>query len=159
MTILPIEQIHAIAVHFPIVLLIALALLDISALIGGWSLDGRGCIANLSVSLAIFAGLSGAITWVFGDWSQDIALASNVSAQVAQLVEFHCDLGDAMAVLLVAWALVRGFVWWRRIALTGAWRGLIVLAEIGLVILIIVTAYYCGQLVYEHGVNVHIGGA
>ena len=54
---LPIEQFHPLAVHFPIVLALSLAAFDIIALARGLEISGRGAVANVSAGLAALADL------------------------------------------------------------------------------------------------------
>jgi len=50
--------------------------------------------------------------------------------------------------------LLRAFVWYRNLAISKTMTSVIVVVELALAILIVVTAFYGGQLVYEYGVNV-----
>jgi len=150
---LPIEQLHPIVVHFPIVFFLTLAALDIFALIRNAALDGRGAIANLSAGLAVLAGLAAAVAYSLGDEALEVAVASGVPE--ARL-DTHELLGTTTAIVLGVWGLVRAYIWWRQMPLSRARVGGIVFVELALSLLIIITAYYGGQLVYDLGVNVTI---
>jgi uncharacterized membrane protein len=152
MIVLPIEQLHPIAVHFPIVFLLSLAALDLFAVARKIPIDGRGGVANLSAGLAVLAGLGATAAYAFGDAALDIALAKGVAE--AQL-ETHAMLGTITAALLALWGLARAFAWWRDLPIGGARAWCVVVVEIAFSLLIIAAAYFGGQLVYELGVNVN----
>ncbi|HHI70744.1 MAG TPA: hypothetical protein ENJ91_07060 [Rhodobacteraceae bacterium] len=150
----PIEQFHPMILHFPIVLIMILAVHDLFGLWRGLPLGGRGTYATVATAIAIAAGGTALIAASLGDVAVDVALQNGVSEA---LVETHEDLGSAAAALFGLWAALRAFVWWRPIEISGGKATLLALIDIGLVLLIIVVAYFGGQLVYEHGVNVSTG--
>lgn len=148
---IPIDQFHPMIVHFPIVFLLSLAALDTIALTRHAHIDGRGCVANLSAGLAVLAGAAAAVAYFFGD----IALDAAVSKGIAEArLETHETLGTTTAILLIIWGLVRAFLWWRKRPLSNGRAWVVALVEVALALLIITTAYYGGQLVYDLGVNV-----
>ena len=148
---IPIEQFHPIVVHFPIVFFLSLAALDTVALFRNTPIDGRGGVANLSAGLAVLAGLAATAAYSFGDAAVDVALVKGIAE--ARL-ETHELLGTITAIVLALWGLARAYIWWRRLPVgNGKARGL-VLVEVATSILIVATAYYGGQLVYDYGVNV-----
>jgi uncharacterized membrane protein len=148
---LPIEQLHPVAVHFPIVLMLSLAVLDIVAVARGVRLDGRGAYANLSTGIAAALGLFALLAFSLGDAALDIAVSRNVDPAI---LETHQDLGTFAAFALAIWGALRAFAWWRGIDISGNRRYLVLAVEIALVVLILTVAYFGGQLVYEFGVNV-----
>ena len=148
---LPIAHLHPIAVHFPIVFFLSLAAFDTISLIRGDAISGRTCAANVSAGLAVLAGLTAIVTFILGDLAYDEAISSGVAA--TQL-ETHEALGTWTAALIVAWALLRGYLWWRGSPMEGSGKKVAVAIEIAGAILIATTAYFGGQLVYELGVNV-----
>jgi uncharacterized membrane protein len=148
---IPIEQFHPIAVHFPIVFLLSLAALDSLAMLGNRSIGGRGGIADLSAGLAVLSGLAATAAYAFGDAAFDLAVASGVAE--ARL-ETHQLLGTTTATALGLWALLRAAAWWWRIPISRNRMWGLVLVELAFSLLVITTAYYGGQLVYEFGVNV-----
>ena len=89
---IPIEQFHPIVVHFPIVFFLSLVALDAVALLRKTPIDGRGGVANLSVGLAVLAGLAAVAAFTFGDAALDVALASGVAES---RLETHQFLGTA----------------------------------------------------------------
>jgi len=146
-----IEQFHPIAVHFPIVFFLSLAALDSFAIVRNIPIDARGAIANLSAGLAVLSGLGAGAAYFFGDAALDVAEASGVPEI---RTETHELLGTTTAVALGLWAVVRAYIWWQQIALSKQQTAAIVFVELALSTLIIITAYYGGQLVYDFGVNV-----
>ena len=153
---IPIEQLHPIVVHFPIVFFLSLAALDTFALFRNSSIDGRGGIANLSAGLAVLAGLAAVAAYSFGDAALEVAQANGISE--ARL-ETHELLGTTTAIALAFWGLARAFFWWRRLPMDKGKVWGVVLVELAFSSLIITTAYYGGQLVYEFGVNVAISAS
>ena len=152
---IPLQQIHPMMVHFPIVFGLTLAAFDLLALFLGRSIGGRGAMANVSVSIATLAGLSAIVAAIFGDMALDIAIANN--GPVAAL-EFHANLGIATATVLAIWAAIRLFIRWRTMALSRQRSIAIVAVEILFCALILTTAYYGGELVFAHGVAVATNG-
>ncbi len=148
---IPIEHIHPILVHFPIVFFISLAVLDIIAIARGHVVSDRSALGNLSTALAILAAASAVAAFIFGDEALEIAEAAGFSAPVG---EIHENLGTLTATLFSMWAIVRAYWWFRNIAVQGSLKWLIVALEAGGTLLIIATAYYGGMLVYTYGVNV-----
>jgi uncharacterized membrane protein len=147
----PIEQFHPMIVHFPIVLVLGLVAFDLVAGLRGVALSGRGCVANVSVTLAVLAGIAAIFAYVFGDIAFDVAVGRGVPEA---LLETHEDLGTITAITLVVWAILRGIAWLGRMELAGSRRNILLLIEVAIAALIITTAYFGGALVYEHGVNV-----
>jgi uncharacterized membrane protein len=148
---LPVAQFHPILVHFPITFFLTLAIFDAALLLQGSTISGPGCAARVSGGLAVLSGLSTVATYVTGDLAYDIAVASGVPAAT---LETHESLGTWTAIFIVVWSLVRGFFWWRGSQIEGRLKIGTMLVEIIGVLLIIVAAYFGGQLVYELGVNV-----
>lgn len=148
---IPIQHIHPMVVHFPIVILLMLAALDTVATLRGHTLTGRSGLGNASAGLAVLAGGAAILAFVFGDMALEVAEATGWRNEIA---EIHETLGMITATVVGLWALVRGFMWFRPPVL-GAWANwLISLVELGSAALVMATAYYGGQLVYELGVNV-----
>lgn len=153
---IPLEHLHPMILHFPIVLILLLLAVDATALLRGVALSGTGCYAIASTGLAVLAGVSAAVTAMLGDMAAEIAVARGVPAA---LIETHEDIGSNTAIALGVWALLRALLWWRDIDLSGKRVLGVVGVEAVLCGMILVTAYFGGQLVYDHGVNVmHAAG-
>lgn len=152
---IPLQQIHPLVVHFPIVFFLSLAGLDLFARLKSIPIDGRGAISNLSAGLAVLAGIAAVAAFFFGDMALDIAKASGVPDATT---ETHELLGTATAILLALWGAIRALIWYRNTPLDKTKISGIVVLELSLAVLIITTAYFGGQLVYDFGVNVTPGG-
>ena len=148
---IPIEHIHPMLVHFPIVFGLSLAAFDLIAMLRGAAIGGRGPAASLSAGLAVLAGLAAMLAATFGDMALDIAFANGGPVDA---LEFHDMLGSTTSAVLGVWALVRAFLWWRKISLAGLRGGVVVAVELVFCALILATAYYGGELVFSHGVAV-----
>ncbi len=145
------DQIHPIAVHFPIVFLLTLAAFDTIVLLRGHGLGSRSTIASVSAGLAVLAGLGAAVAYYFGDAAYDVAMAKGYPAAPLDL---HAWLGTATASILGIWALLRAWLWWQASPLKGRRAGTLAGVEVAVALLIVVTAYYGGHLVYDLGVNI-----
>lgn len=147
-------HIHPMIVHFPIVLIMAAFLFDAVRLMRGVpasaSGSGRACLDTGTI-LAALAGLAAVIAFIFGDLAYDIAMDKGFTE--AQL-EGHEGWGTTTTIVLVAIAVVRLVMWWRGMntSRTGSLLGTAMTAAGS--VMVIVTAYFGGQLVYELGVNV-----
>jgi uncharacterized membrane protein len=152
----PIQHIHPILVHFPIVFFLTLAALDAVAAARGRVMTGRGALGSVSSGLAALAGGFAIVTYIFGGFALDVAESGGFHSDIA---ETHEGLGEFTAIAFAVWAAIRVFLWWRDVRLNRAASALIPLVEIAGAVLVVVTAYYGGQLVYDLGVNVaHAAG-
>jgi len=140
--------------HFPIVLIILLAAIDLFALWRKIPLGGRDTYATFAVVIAVAAGALAFVTASLGDMAQEIAATRGFGEN---LTGNHEMAGNAVSILFAIWGVARAFAWWRRMPLNGGRAVTVVLADMVLVLLVLVAAYLGGQLVYEHGVNV-MGG-
>ena len=154
---LPIEQFHPLVVHFPIVFTLTLVAFDSIASLRGANIGGRGVVGNISAGLAVVAGLAGAAAFIFGDIALDVALSAGGPVKV---LETHEEFGKITAAVLVGWAFIRAFLWYRDVSIRRFRKAAIVFIELVAAVLIITTAYFGGRLVYDFGVGVThaIGG-
>ena len=148
---MPLEHLHPMVVHFPLVLLLQAALIDAVAARRGDDLAGPGPLA-LAGRLSLYAGALAAIAaMTFGYVAQGIAIDKGFADS---LIEQHEGLGVASAVIFAVLALLRFGAARFSVPLTGR-RGWLALALTGAgLLLLLTTAYHGGQLVYQHGVNV-----
>ncbi len=150
------QHIHPLIVHFPIVLIVLMVAFDWIASLRGVSVTGRNPAANASVGLAVLAGLSALVAFYFGGVALDFAEAGGFSSDIA---EIHESLGITTTTALTAWAVVRGFLWFRDMRIGNPIAFLVPVVDTAGLALVIATAYFGGQLVYDLGVNVaHAAG-
>jgi uncharacterized membrane protein len=148
--VVPIQHIHPILVHFPIVLIYTLAAIDLVALAGGSAVTRRSGAGTISTFVALAAGVFAVGTWIFGGLALDHAEAAGFSSDIA---EIHESLGGITAIAFLIWGLVRLALWIRNREFRAVTIA-IPLIEIAGTMLVTATAYYGGLLVYELGVNV-----
>jgi uncharacterized membrane protein len=144
-------HIHPMLVHFPIVLFLVAIAVQLLTLVRGGDLSARACLPSIGLVALALGAMAALAAAVFGD----IALDRAVELGFPQgPLETHQELGLTTTVLLVALAVVQGLAWWRKISLKAA-RGW-VLALVGVVgcLILLLTAYHGGNLVYKIGVNV-----
>ncbi len=145
------QHFHPIIVHFPIVFVITLVIFDWVATMRGVPVTGRNPASNASTGLAVLAGIAALIAFSLGGVALDIAEAGGFHSDIA---EIHEHLGEATAMTLAGWALVRGFLWFRDMKLSGPVAYSVPALELVGFAMVLATAYYGGQLVYDLGVNV-----
>lgn len=145
------QHIHPMLVHFPIVFFLTLAVFDIIAALMKSQFTGRSTAGSISTALAVLAGAFAVLTFAFGEVALNYAEARGFHSEIA---ETHEGLGTTTAIAFAVWALVRAFLWWRNVQLDGTLAKAVPLVEILGALLILTTAYYGGQLVYDLGVNV-----
>lgn len=146
-----IVHIHPMLVHFPIVLLLIAIATQLLTLIRGGDLTERGCMPSIGLGALILGAASALVAAVFGDIALDHALDLGFPKGP---LETHQAFGLTTTCLFVALALLNALAWWRRISLKTA-RGWSV-ALVGVVgcVILLLTAYHGGNLVYKIGVNV-----
>lgn len=152
---MPLEHIHPIIVHFPIVFVVTLFALDLFAALRGRAATGKGdAFTTTSTVNAVGAGAFALLAMAVGDVAAEIAEGKGLSATVAQFLETHEALGSATAILIAVWAFIRGWFWYkdRRVSGAGAWA--LVGVDAAILALVVATAWFGGNLVYEYGVNV-----
>ncbi len=148
---IPIQHVHPMIIHFPIVFIFCLAAFDLIATVRGKRVTGRTVFGNVSAGLAVLAAVFAVIAYYFGGMALTFAEAKGFSSEVA---EIHEGLGAMVALSLTIWAVIRIFFWWRDVRLTGGLSYVIPLVAVLGVGMVTATAYYGGELVYELGVNV-----
>jgi uncharacterized membrane protein len=169
-----VAELHPIIVHFPIALLITSVVLDVIALITRHRhlLYGATWVLAFGVAGALAAGLTGSLS----EHSAQIAAAS-----VSQILAMHQTLGfatgfvfasllalrllwllpDMLAALTPRYAVAQRVGNWLKDALPGLERrqlppllvGAYMLGSLIGVILLALTGYYGGSLVYDHGIG------
>lgn len=149
----PIQHIHPIFVHFPIVLIFTVTLIDIIGFSQREDMTVRTGVGTISTGLAVAAGLFAIVTWYLGGLALDVAESGGFSSPVA---ETHEGLGGVTALAFFIWGIVRLGLWVRNRGI-GSIAVAVPLIELAGSVLVTVTAYYGGILVYDLGVNVAKG--
>jgi uncharacterized membrane protein len=148
---IPVQHIHPMLVHFPIVFVFVLALFDVVATLRGATVTGRTTAGHVSAAIAVAAALSAILAMVFGGMALSHAEAGGFSSDIA---EIHEGLGEAVAITLGLWAAIRAFLWWRDMRLSGFASAVVPSVAVIGAVLVTATAYFGGELVYQLGVNV-----
>lgn len=148
---LSVQHIHPMLVHFPIVLIILLAGLELVAVALGRDVTGRTPVGSLATGMVILAALAAVAAYYFGDIALTFAENGGFESDIA---EVHEGLGKMVALSTSIWAVVRAGLWLRNIQLSRPLAFLIPVVSIAGTGLVVWTAYYGGQLVFDLGVNV-----
>ncbi len=151
-----IQHVHPMLVHFPIVLFLLLAGIDLIATLRGVNVTTKSAFGNVSTGIAAMAGAFALATFYFGGLALTHAEDGGFSSPIA---ETHEKLGEYTAIAFALWAAIRVVMWLVNKPMPPLIKSVIPLVEIAGAILVTVTAYYGGQLVYDLGVNVaHAAG-
>jgi len=145
-----VQHIHPIFVHFPIVLIFIVSAIDIICFWHDRDVTIRSGTGTISSFLALAAGVFAVATWYLGGLALDVAEAGGFSSEVA---EMHEGLGGLTALTFLVWGMIRLTLWIRNRSIRSMAIA-IPLTEIAGSVLVTVTAYYGGMLVYDLGVNV-----
>jgi uncharacterized membrane protein len=148
---IPVQHIHPMLVHFPIVLILFLAAFDVIATLRGRSVTGRTVAGHISTSFAVLTGLFAIATYFFGGMALNVAEAGGFHSDVA---EIHESLGELVAIVTGVYALLRAGLWYKDFRINGIASFAFPVAGLAGSALVAATAYFGGQLVYELGVNV-----
>ncbi len=148
---IPVQHIHPMLVHFPIVLILFLTAFDVVATLRGRSVTGRTVAGHISTSFAVLTGLFAIATYFFGGMALNVAEAGGFHSDVA---EIHESLGEMLAIVTGVYALLRAGLWFKDFRIKGIASFAFPVAGLAGSALVAATAYFGGQLVYELGVNV-----
>ena len=144
-------HIHPMLVHFPIVLFLLGAALELLVMIRGGDLAARQCLANGALALMVLAAVAAGVAAFFGDIAFDHAVALGFPKAP---LERHAGFGYTTMWFFIAYAALYLLAWWRRFPLAGGRGWLWFVVGLAGVALVLVTAYFGGDLVYRIGVNV-----
>lgn len=146
-----IAHIHPMLVHFPLALTpVAVAIQLYVVFVRGDELFAKGCAQATAVGLLALAAIAALAAAVFGDMALDAAVDAGVSQNI---LEGHEQLGSTSAFVITLLAAIEIFLYRRHLTLASI-KNVSVVAGVVMVVLLLITAYYGGNLVYEHGVNV-----
>lgn len=154
---MPLEHVHPMIVHFPIVLVLLALAADLWWLVRGRAASSPLVRLRTGTVLMALGAVAAVAAFLFGDMAYDIAINKGVS--VATL-EDHEGWGSATMVAFVLAGLVRLGLWWRGLDERPAAIALAIVLTATVAAMVIVTAWFGGHLVYDLGVNVgHGAGA
>ena len=148
---IPVQHIHPMLVHFPIVLVFMLAAFDVVASLRGFSVSGRTVAGNISTGLVVGSAMFAVATYFFGGLALTHAENGGFHSDIA---ETHESLGEMVAILTTIYAVIRVGFWFKDYRISGITSYVFPVAALGFSALVAATAYFGGQLVYELGVNV-----
>ncbi len=148
---IPITEIHPMLVHFPIVLWLAAEAIAITVLLQGGDLSARQHWP-LTAFYALLGGTAfAALAALFGDIASEHAVAAGFQASP---LETHETFGIITLSIFALHTILRLLAIWRKYALTGIRAWMAELPGLIGIVLLFVTAYLGGELVYHLGVNV-----
>ncbi len=143
--------IHPMLVHFPLALMPLVVLLYIWGLIRGEALFGRSCLARSLLYLTLAAGISALTAAAFGDLALDIAVGKGFPE--AKL-EDHEALGKTSALLIALLAFIHALLYMKQVDSKGGPGLTLLIVSSAILMILLTTALYGGNLVYVLGVNV-----
>lgn len=145
-----IAHIHPMLVHFPLALLPVALVFQSIALARGGGLFDRQCLSTTGLAILVVAAAGAGVAAIFGDIALDKAVDNGF---LLSQLESHEELGKSSALLLVALAAVDGWLYWRQsVSRLASW--VMLATGTAVLVLLLVTAGFGGQLVYDLGVNV-----
>jgi len=145
-----IAHIHPMLVHFPLALFPVVLGTQFYILIKGQSLFSESCAQSSATGLLALAALAAVAAATFGDMALDKAVASGVKRS---LLESHEDLGQASATLLVLMALAGGWLFKVQApSMRVSWSFWLI--GVAVFVVLLITAWHGGHLVYDLGVSV-----
>lgn len=146
-----IALIHPMLVHFPIVFLITAVAMDIIVLSTEKDLASRNGLPLIALSAFLLGTLSAGVTAIFGDIAFDQAVSLGFPPDP---IETHETLALITIAVFSLYCLLRLLALWRRHPLQGISGWVSAMPGMAGVVLLIITAYHGGELVYHLGVNV-----
>ena len=142
-----VAHIHPMLVHFPLALMPLAVVAQLITVSRGRSLFTRSCLANAGILLLALAAA------VFGDLALDKAVDAGVA--LSQMEE-HEELGMLSAWVLAGLIAVEGWFYYRKVEARLVSIAAL-LAGSGMLVMLLTTAWFGGNLVYGLGVNVAAG--
>lgn len=146
-----ITEIHPMLVHFPIVLWMGAEVIAVIILLRGGDLSARQHW-SLTAFYALLGGtLFAALAAIFGDIALDHAVAAGFRESP---IELHETFALVTLSLFAVHSILRLLAIWRKYELAGTRGWMAELPGLAGIVLLVITAYLGGELVYQLGVNV-----
>jgi len=145
-------HIHPMLVHFPIVLLLLGVGLEFLVMARGRDPAAHECLPNTALATLLLGALAAIVTAIFGEIAAGIAVAHGFPKAP---IEVHEGFGLTTMWWFIVLSLLYLLAWWRRYPLAGAKGWWLFIAGLIGAVLVILTAYHGGHLVYDIGVNIH----
>ncbi len=147
-----IAHVHPMLVHFPIVLYLLAIGLQFLVLLRNGDLAANACLANSAFVALLLAGASAVVAAFFGDKALDHAISLGFPSAP---LETHATFGISTMAFMLIMSAVHIAARWSHWTFSGM-RGylMLIVGAVG-VVLLMITAYHGGNLVYQIGVNVH----
>lgn len=140
------ESLHPLLVHFPIALLVVVALFDLVALA-----FPRAELARTSLYLSAAAAIGAVAAYFSGEAAEEPV---EHLAGIAHVLERHEDLGKLLVMAALGALVLRAVVYARRWHEPVAGRSLVAVLGLALAVLVGLTGHAGGQLVYDYGAGV-----
>lgn len=148
---IPIYQVHPAVVHFPIVLLVLVLVLNVVIVARGGSLTERTTLPTTAFWFTWLCWLSGAAAAIFGGIAAGHATQAGFPADP---IQEHAGLARLTMGTLTVLAIVLSLLRWRNVAMSGIRGWIFTLLVLVNVAFIVETAAHGGHLVYGLGINV-----
>lgn len=146
-----VELIHPMIVHFPIVLWLLAVVCQFAVVFRGDQFAWRQSWPRASLWLLVLGCIAGVVAAGFGDLAKDVALEKGFPEMP---LEAHEEMATSTLTLFCLLTLAQGLVFWRKIELKPLVSWLLPLFGLAGCVMVLVTAYFGGNLVYDLGVNV-----
>jgi uncharacterized membrane protein len=143
-------EIHPMLVHFPIVFWMSAETIAVIVLVRGGDLSTRGQWSTTAFHALIAGTLFAALAALFGDIALDHAAAAGFPTAP---MEIHEAFAVATLSVFVLHSILRILAIRRHYALTGILGWIAELPGLIGIVLLVITAYLGGHLVYHLGVN------
>lgn len=151
---MPLEHLHPMIVHFPIVLALLAICSDLWWLGSGRPESGLIRLQTGTVLLSLGAVMA-VVAFALGDIAYDIAVTKGAPEA---MLESHEGWGTTTTIVFAVAAALRALLWLRGLDAKPAGRIAAILPTAVVAVMVLVTAYFGGHLVYDLGVNVAVHG-
>jgi uncharacterized membrane protein len=146
-----IAHIHPMLVHFPIVFFITATVIFFVIAIRKGDIAAKNCLPLTGAGVLVAGLLIGYLTAFFGDIALDAAVAKGFAIHP---LDRHEGMAAVTLTVFSLLAVVLLAAFWKNVPLDSRRASYFTAAAVVGLVLLIVTAYFGGDLVYRIGVNV-----